>query len=290
MAEVGHPAHGIGVKTRAPVDVFRFDDYRTFLRAYYANRKAAKAGMSLRAFSRRVGLRSPNYLKLVMDGDRNLTPDLALRFAEACHLRGDAVEYFSTLVAFNQAKGQREREVHHARLRGFRRYRDSHKLALAQHAYYAHWYIPAIRELAARPDFRDDPKWIAKALLPEIAPAEAKRALAVLCELGLLVRARDGRLRQAEPLVETPDGPLGHQVVAFHREMMRLASEALERVPRDDREVSSVTLCIDAARMRALKSDLERFERDLLERYGSGDAGRVVQVNFQMFPLSKAKG
>lgn len=277
------------VASRAPVDVFRFDDYRAFLRAYYANRKAAKSGMSLRAFSRRVGLRSPNYLKLVMDGDRNLSPALALRFADACGLRGEGIEYFSTLVAFNQAKSQRERGHHHERLRAFRRYRETHKLAVAQEAYHAHWYVPAIRELAARADFRDDPKWIAKTLLPEISIAQAKHALAALCELGLLVRADDGRLRQAELLVETADGPLGHQVVGFHREMMRLASEALERVPRDEREISSVTLCLAADRMRALKGDLERFERDLLERYGSGDAGRVVQVNFQMFPLSKAK-
>jgi hypothetical protein len=29
--------------------------------------------------------------------------------------------------------------------------------------------------------------------------------------------------------------------VSFHREMMRLASEALERVPREDREIASLT-------------------------------------------------
>ena len=111
----------------------------------------------------------------------------------------------------------------------------------------------------------------------------------MLCKIGLLVRDDHGALRQAEALVETPDAPLGDQVVAYHREMMRLASEALERVPRDEREISSVTLCIDGSRMEALKRDLEHFERDLLQRYCADDADRVVQVNFQMFPLSKSK-
>jgi uncharacterized protein (TIGR02147 family) len=245
--------------------------------------------MSLRAFSRRVGLRSPNYLKLVMDGDRNLTPELALRFAEACGLSGDAVDYFCTLVLFNQAKSAKERDLHYGRIKSFRRYRDTHKLDLAQAAYHAEWYIPAIRELVVRADFVDDPKWIAKALLPAISAPQARKALAVLCELGLLVRDARGRLVQTEPLVGTGQGPLGHHVARFHRTMMQLAAESLDRVPREDREIGALTLCISDAQMRALKRDLERFEQELLQRYGAEDAERVVQVNFQMFPLSNRK-
>jgi len=282
-------SHDRSVGSRAPVDVFRYADYRAFLRAYYARRKLQKRGISLRAFSRRVGLRSPNYLKLVMDGDRNLTSELALRFAEACGLSGDGVDYFCVLVAFNQAKSAKERELHHARLKTFRRYRETHKLALAQQAYHSHWYVPAIRELAARSDFQSEPRWIAKTLLPAITPIEARRALSVLCELGLLIADEGGALRQTQALIETSPGPLGHHVVSFHREMMRLASEALERVPREDREIASLTLCISERQMRELKAEIERIEDQLLQRYASDDAERVVQVNFQMFPLSNGK-
>jgi uncharacterized protein (TIGR02147 family) len=245
--------------------------------------------MSLRAFSRRVGLRSPNYLQLVMDGKRNLGAEVAVRFGQACGLSGDGLEYFCTLVAVNQAKSPSERGLHARRLSAFRRYRQTHKRELAQEAYHGSWFVPAIRELAARPDFSDDPKWIAKTLWPEIRPAEASRALAVLCELGLLVRAPDGRLVQAEPLVGTAPGPQGHQVAAFHREMMRLASESIERVPREQREIASLTLCLSSAGMQALKHELEQIEQDLLQRYGAGEPGQVVQLNFQLFPLSRSK-
>jgi uncharacterized protein (TIGR02147 family) len=97
-------------------------------------------------------------------------------------------------------------------------------------------------------------------------------------------------LQQADPLVETPDRALGHQVVRFHREMMRLASEALERVPREQREIASLTLCISERAMRELKVELERVEQQLLQRFPSEDAERVVQVNLQMFPLSLGRG
>lgn len=277
------------MRRRASVDVFHHHDFRGFLRVFCERQKAQKNGFSSRAFCEQVGLRSPNYLKLVIDGERNVTADLAHRFAEACGLRGESVDFFCALVAFNQAKTARERELHYAKLRSFRRYRAAHRLDAAQSAYHSQWYIPAIHELCARADFREDARWIAKTLLPAIAPKQAKHALSVLTELGLLVRDASGRLVQADALVETPEGPLGHHVVEFHRTMMQRAAEALDRVPREEREIASLTLCVSEARMQALKAELEAFRHDLVRRYMSDEhAQRVVQVNFQMFPLSKS--
>ncbi|MDD9941782.1 MAG: TIGR02147 family protein [Myxococcales bacterium] len=273
---------------RAAIDVFRFRDHRAFLRAYYERQKATRDGFSLRAFSRRARLRSPNYLKLVMDGDRNLTPEMAVRFAEACGLGGEPAEYFVELCAFCQAKNARVRARHYQRLQSFRRFRKVHRLDAAQDAYHSHWFIPAIRELVLRRDFRDDPKWIANVLLPRITPKDAEKALKTLESLGMLVRDDAGRWRQAETLVETRDGPLGHHVAGFHRAMMRHAGEAIDRVPREEREISSLTLCLSQSQLQQLKADLERIRAELLQRYlPDDDAKRVVQVNVQMFPLSE---
>jgi uncharacterized protein (TIGR02147 family) len=269
----------------AEPDVFGFRDYRAYLRALYAHKKAQGNSLSLRAFSRRAGLRSPNYLKLVMDGARNLTPEMARRFAGACGLRGQAHEYFCELVAFNQAKHAEQRAQVYERLRKFRRYREVHRLDKAQEAYHARWYIPAIRELAARADFRDDAKWIGKTLLPNVAPADVRKALEVLLELGLLVRDPEGALRQAQELVQTPEGPLGHHVVSFHRAMLERAAEALDSVPREQREIASLTLCLSDAQTEQLKERLGRFREELLHVFSSdADARRVVQVSFQRLP------
>ena len=70
-------------------EVFAYLDYRAYLRDYYTSRKAQGASFSFRSFSRKAKLRSPNYLKLVMDGARNLTAEMAARFAQACGLGGE---------------------------------------------------------------------------------------------------------------------------------------------------------------------------------------------------------
>src|SRR3954468_3956622 len=99
-----------------PVNVFGFLDYRAALRALYAHKKSAEYGFSHPAFSRRAGLKSTNFLKLVMDGKRNLSASAAGRFAAALGLSGAEADYFCELVNYNQSESIRERSRAHERL------------------------------------------------------------------------------------------------------------------------------------------------------------------------------
>jgi uncharacterized protein (TIGR02147 family) len=68
---------------------------------------------------------------------------------------------------------------------------------------------------------------------------------------------------------------------------MERAAEAIDLVPREQREIASLTLCLSERRLRELKAQLAKLRDELLHEYtADADARRVVQVNFQMFPLS----
>jgi uncharacterized protein (TIGR02147 family) len=258
------------VPSPADIDVFSYLDYRAFLRDYYLDRKERR-GLSYRGFSKRAGLKSPNYLKLVVDGQRNLTADMAERFAAACGLTKDAASYFKDLVAFNQARNNRERNAHYARLTGHQKYRSEHRLEMAHAAYHSTWYVPAVRELAARSDFHSDPEWIARTLVPEITRAQAEKALETLLALGLLVKRDDGGVAQGEALVST--GPEFHalHIASYHRAMMEQASESIDRVASSDRDISSLTMCLGEDGLRSLKVRLQRFRREVLENSSLDD-------------------
>jgi uncharacterized protein (TIGR02147 family) len=273
-----------------PVNVFEYVDYRALLRALFAHKKARERGFSHREFSRRAGLRSSNYLSLVMKGERNLSPQMAFRFAQGFGLKKRESDYFCELVGYNQASTAPERARCYERLTRFRDHRDIYKLSGAQAEYHSAWYIPAIRELAARSDFEADPRWIARTLQPSISPAQAERALQVLQTLSLLRSDGRGRLVQQDPVVTTGMGPLGHHVVAYHRTMLERAAQALEDVDRDEREISSLTLCVSHDVMLQLKERIREFRRELLhfaEQQGAPE--RVVQIGFALFPLSRRK-
>lgn len=273
------------------VNAFAYLDYRALLRALYAHKKAHEYGFSHRAFSRRAGLKSTNFLKLVMDGQRNLSPAVAQRFAQALGLRGQTADYFCELVAFNQATTQRAREQAYERLSRLRPQRELRLLGAHQAAYCSEWYIPAIRELAARSDFQSDPSWIGRRLVPRVPKAKVTRALKVLVGLGMLAPDEAGVLRPVDALVTTGFAPLGHHIASYHRAMLARASEAIDLFPREERELGALTLCVDDALLPEIKARLQTFRHELMRFAESrGERTRLLQVNFQMFPLSVAAG
>lgn len=276
--------------TATPIDVFSYLDYRAFLRDYYNARKEKGRGFSYRSFSRKAGLKSPNYLKLVMDGERNLSGAMAERFGAACGLGDDELRYFVDLVGFQQADTASERSKFYSRLTGYQRYRAAHKLDVAHAAYYSAWYMPAIRELVARHNFREDPEWIGAQLVPAISALDAKRALETLLELGLLVRGDDGALRQADALLSTGPETRGVHIGNYHRSMMQQAIQSIDLVGPKDRDISSLTLCVGPNGLRVFKERIQRFRRELLELSALEDEpDQVVQINFQLFPLSRGR-
>lgn len=271
-----------------PVHIFEYLDYRQYLRDFYAAQKARSKSFSHRAFSRRAGLRSSNYLSLVMKGQRDLSSEMAPRFAKACGLVKREADFFCDLVAYCQSLSIDERSRAYERLARFRKFRDAHRLVGEQTAYHSRWYMPALRELVTLPGFREDAKWIAAALEPKISEREALEALETLLKLGLLVRSDTGRLRQAQAIVTTGPGPLGHQIFAYHHGMIELAQRALDHLPREERDISSLTLCVTEASLPLIKRKIYEFRQELLQlAEAEASPERVVQLNLQLFPLSQ---
>jgi uncharacterized protein (TIGR02147 family) len=276
-------------RSRAPVDVFRYRDYREFLAAFYAQGK--HNGLSYRGFARVAGLGAPNYLKLVIDGKRNLSAEMAERFARACRLNEESTQYFSLLVAFNQATGDEERNALHESLSRFARFRASQRLDLAEKEYHSTWFIPAIRELVTCPGFQEDAAWIAEQLEPAISEKEAGHALDVLLRLGLLERDERGSLVQATRAVTTGAQANGLYNRNYHAELMQRAVHAMHHLPAEERYISGLTLSASPATLAEVRRRVIAFRQELVALCDA-DPGpsRVVQLNLQLFPLSRSIG
>lgn len=273
-------------RSRAPVDVFRYQDYRAFLAAFYALKKST--GLSYRRFSAMVGLGAPNYLKLVIDGKRNLSPTMATRFAKACKLQGESAEYFGLLVQFNQAQTDDERNAHREQLVRFARYRQAQPIELAQMDYHSTWYIPVVRELVACPQFVGESAWVARMLRPELTDKQAAHALEVLERMGFLERDATGRYRQTSRAVSTGDQASGLHIRNYHAEMMKRATAAMEDVPAAERFLSSLTLSVSPALYDEVLRRVNELREDLVQLCDAELApSKVVQLNLQLFPVSQ---
>jgi uncharacterized protein (TIGR02147 family) len=260
------------VAKQLTVVVYRYLDYRAFLRDAYRDRKQHQRGFSYRWFSRRAGLSSPNFLKLVIAAfDLNVTE----------------TAFFCDLVAFNQARSPAEKNEYYERIRASRRHREVRALDHHEFDYFSRWYYPAVRELVACKGFRDDPAWIARRLVPPITPAQARHALELLTKLGLLRRDADGTLRQGEMLVSTGPEVRSLAVGNFHRQMMERAAASIELVAREERDISGLTVALSDEACHRFKQRIVELRAELLQLSAAEtEATRVVQLNFQLFPLA----
>ncbi len=268
--------------------VFDFLDYRAYLRGYYEAHKRTRAGFSFRTFSKRAGLRSPNFFKLVMDGDRNLGAETVPKFADALGLTGSEREFFADLVAFAQAADSVEKNRAFERIAASRRFRTARRIDGMLLTYLSHWYHPAIRELAARADFQEDPKWIAKCLRPTISPSQAAHSLELLQSLGLLQRdAASGRWVRGEPTLTTEHEVSAIGAANFHKQMLQRAAESIDDIPAKLRDLAALTVCVSAQTAAQVKERIHQFREALTELCDAEPEGTTVyQLNVQWFPLS----
>jgi uncharacterized protein (TIGR02147 family) len=267
--------------------LFEYMNFRDYLRDYYAEKKQQHAFYSFRLFAQKAGFASPNFLKLVIDGKRNMSKESAFRFSKALGHGKKEADYFENLVFFNQSKTLEEKNAYLANLMKGRKNCDPRKIEQGEYAYYSSWYIPVLRELVVALDFQDDFKRLAKGVVPAISAAEAEKAVRLLIQLGFIRKNGGGHYEQSSILLDTGPGVRSLAVANFHKAMMERAVQALERFPARDRDISCLTLGVSESALPAIISRIAEFRMELAEMANSDPhVAKIIQVNFQLFPLS----
>jgi uncharacterized protein (TIGR02147 family) len=269
------------------VNIFEFTDFRAYLTEYFKDRKKSDPKFSHRWLAMRLELATSNFILLVMQGKRSLSPLLRSRISEVFkHSRKEA-EYFENMVNFLQSKSRKEKDLHFSRLTALRKNVKVDKIEERQYEYYSNWYNPVMRELVTNTAEGGDPAPLCKLLQPAITPKQAKRSIELLLKLGMIKKTASG-YEQTAPLLATDPEVNSLAVVNFHRAMGNLAVESLERIPKNERTITSCTLRISAEVFDAMRKKIDDFRQELLALADSvQDDERVYQMNLQLFPVTK---
>src|SRR4051812_46283681 len=170
--------------------IYSFENHREFLKAYYLGQKKTSAGFSYAKFSEKAGLGSPNYLKLIIDGKKNLTIANIHQFARALNLRGDEQNYFEALVLKTQSSTRAETSFYHQRMKSIRQGKPKRALDTHASALLEKWYFPAILLWLSGKTPAEDLSPLRESL--GMSDAELSDALDKILGEGLCV-LRDGR-------------------------------------------------------------------------------------------------
>src|SRR5439155_22843785 len=108
-------------------------------------------------FARRAGIRSQNYLKVVMDGRRSLTSRNVPKFIKGLGLAGPQAEYFEALVNLNQARDSVEHGTCLDRIEHLKKKKSAYNLSGGQLEFFSNWYNLVIFEMASKQGFKSNP-------------------------------------------------------------------------------------------------------------------------------------
>jgi uncharacterized protein (TIGR02147 family) len=281
----------------APV-LGEYTDYRQYLKDVYEHRRATEAtGMrsySYSTFSAAADIKSPNYLKLIIEGRRNLSDEMITRFAKALRLARQETEEFRALVLYGQASEPMERNQHLKSLADIRAQRAFAADVVNQRSWgkVPGWIGWVIYAMAEQRDVKFDPEVLQKLFRAKAGAEEIRTSLTKLLDSGELARDNEtGEIYKVRDLVESPQDLPVPLIRKLQAELIYLGIESLFRDSPKDREFGAMTVAMTEEEFQQVRFELrqmrKRLQRDILVKRKTTKGERVYQLNVQLFPVTE---
>jgi uncharacterized protein (TIGR02147 family) len=273
------------------VNVFEYQNYREYLRAYYNEQKATKLSFSYRSFSKKANINTSSFLFHVIQGKKNLTKNTIVKISNAIGHQKEESEYFENLVFFNQAESITEKTYYYSRLIEVRRPLAIENVDKDRYEYYSTWYHSVIREVVTFFDFQNDFQALGKFLIPPVTEREARDSIHLLERLGFIELDKDGLYHQTSNLIATKPGfPDSFIIQKFQLEMLSVAMKAYDEISLQERISTATTFSISEKTFELLKLRTREFQREIMEIAKiDNDQNRAYQISVNLFPVSKSK-
>lgn len=280
-----------------PPRLAAFTDYRTFLKEFYEYRrlltKDSLRPYSYANFAAAADIKSPNYLKLIIDGQRNLSTEMARKFAKALALNKEETEEFLALVDFTQATEPIERNRFLKVLADIRvrQQLKSGEIKVETWEKVPSWVTWVLYALADQNNVGFEIGELFEIMRGKARPEDIRRSLERLIESGELVRDPEtGLITKGRELMSGSENVPVALVRKLQAELIYLGLESLFQDLPQDREFGAQTLALTEDEFEQLKFELRQFRKrwfkdvSVARKTRKGD--RVFQLNIQLFPVS----
>ena len=266
--------------------ITEYTDFRQLMLDYYEDRKRRSA-FSWRDFSKAAGFTSSSYMKVVCDGKSKLSKIGVERTGVAMGLVGFEMEYFRALVEFGQAGTEDKKKAAYERMLSIAKVHKVRVMEGDLFEFYDSWQNPVVRELAPlMPGAL--PGDIAKKIKHEFTAQEVRDALKLLVKLNILKTQSKDVYKQTDKIITGSSESLALALRSMNRQMIDLAREAIEKIKPAERNISGVTVGVDAKALKRITDEVDRCRKQVIAIAGECDnADQVYRLNLQLFPLTE---
>ena len=243
---------------------------QTFLQSELLRRSKANPRYSLRAFARTLRVDHSTLVK-ILNGKRKLGKRATQKMAQQLGLSADEAAHFLQPKTDQAADNYQQ-------------------LTLDSFAIISDWYHYAILELIRSDDFKPELGWMARVL--GITTEEAGTAVERLKRLGLIETSSEGRWFQPEDSKATTMGnPFTSRAFRnLQKQILEKAIVALEEVPMELRDQTSMTMAIDVSKLPEAKKKITEFRRELAALLSRGERrDEVYHLSLSLYPVSQIK-
>lgn len=266
--------------------IYTYYDYRQYISDFYQEKKALNPNYSYRLIAGKVGIDHALIVKIIQS-QRHIGSKTIDAFASFLGLSKRQHEYFKLLVSFGKSKTDLDRKDYFEKLLAFSEITEK-QIDSTQYEFYQRWYYTAIREIINIAPFKDDYQWLSETVRPSISVVDAKRAVKLLERLGMLTRSSNGYCFLTEQFVTTGDNWQSIAVRTFQKEACNLAAQAIDAVPKEERDISTVTVSLNAEGIDRVRKALAGLRREIIEIAATcTSVDRACQLNLQLFPVSQ---
>lgn len=265
---------------------FDFNDYQEYLLAWFRYYKDRKKG-TLEEFSNKTGLKA-DYFVRVLKRTKRLEPEAHAKVLEYLDLPATERAFLDALYHVSETDSKEMRLAAMRRLMSFAAFRENNPREYEVWRYLTHWYYVVIREMATLPGFKPDPKWIHERLRRPVAPSDIQKALVFLEGAGFFKRTEDGRIEALAKNVKCSGGVFRVALGQFHRELLEIASSAIQDTPSDQRLLLGHTVAVPKEKY----DQVTRILSDAMEKIkdlgaGEGATDEILHIEVAAFPLTR---
>lgn len=245
-----------------------YTSFADFLHSKYLERQQRNAKYSMRSFSRDIGVSSGRLTNLLKGRD----------------IPGDeTVEKFFAI--FNVAEEERLRlkktiysQKYLRRGPGF-----SKQLNEEEFSRISDWKTWSVFTMFQASDFQPTLVWFSQKL--KLTSEEIDVCLKKLLDLGLIAEKEEFYELVCQSVTTTNDVP-SVAIRKFHKEFIPVGVKSLDRVRVEERDVSSLSICIDKNMLPEYKKALAEFRAKLSQIARQAEvSNELYQLNIQFFPV-----
>lgn len=271
--------------------VRNYTSCRAYIRDWFEFKKKHRSGFSYRRFSAVLGLKSPNFMQLVLAGERNISDDLAIKLCEQLGLKGSQKNYFLAMVQYEQAKSSEEREKFEKILLAEKRKMVTSHVDKMKTEILSRWYHMLVRELVFLPNFEPSGEFISSALNGLISVQEAETSFRMLLESGFIERASDGKYVPKDAALDTGDFVFQRDLVReAHSQTLVAWGKNLKELNSNEQELGLLHIPIASEKIPELRERIRKFQDEIIGWLcEEKNPDRVVQLGTYLVPFDKMK-